>query len=152
MKLKLKCWWYIIPSYLTLWSLGFSVWSLVDGQGMMEAFGADTGGASTFILLNSAARYFAIAVGMVLGIWVFRTFHSILLALIIRLIMDVLDLYAGIEAGVITDFGGVLNSLLMFIIPNVISMILLVRHSIRKSYTSPRMYFAIVIEKLTRMI
>lgn len=127
MKLQLKWWWYILPAYLTLWSIAFSLWNLTDGPGMMEAFGIDTGGASTFIMLNSAARYVAIAVGMMVGIWIFRTFHSILLALIVRMVMDLLDLYAGVQAGIIVDASGVIQSMLMFILPNLISIGLLMR-------------------------
>ena len=129
MKLKLKWWWYILPTYLTLWSVGFSLWSLVDGPGMMESFGIETGGASQFIMLNSAARYVSIAIGMILGIWIFRTFHSILLALLIRLSMDILDLYAGIQAEIITNFSGVLQSMFMFLIPGILSILLLLKQA-----------------------
>ena len=122
MKLKPKKWWYIAPAYLTVWSVAFSLWNLVDAQGMMEAFKVDTGGASEFIMLNSAARYVAIAVAMVVGIWVFRTYHSILLALLVRLVMDVLDLVAGLSSGIITDATGVIQSLLMFILPNLFAI------------------------------
>jgi len=127
MKLKLKWWWYILPAYLTLWSVGFSLWNLADGEGMMKAFGIDTGGASTFIMLNSASRYVAIAVGMIVGIWILRTYSAILTALIIRLTMDILDLYSGVQADIIQDATGVLQSLLMFLIPNIVSIWLLIR-------------------------
>ena len=127
MKLKLKWWWYILPAYLTLWTVGFSLWNLMDGEGMMTAFNVDTGGASSFIMLNSAARYVAIAVGMILGIWVFVTYTSIMTALATRLTMDLIDLYAGLQAGIITDTTQVIQSLLMFLIPNIISIILLVK-------------------------
>ena len=73
-------------------------------------------------MLNSAARYLAIALGMVLGIWIFRTYHSLLLALLIRLCMDLLDLYAGLSAGIIDDATGVIQSLLMFILPNLFAI------------------------------
>jgi len=127
MKLKLKWWWYILPAYLTLWSVGFSLWNLMDANGMMESFGIDTGGATEFIMLNSASRYVAIALGMVLGIWIFRTLHSMLLALLVRLSMDMLDLYSGLQAGIITDFTGVLQSLVMFLLPGALSIFLLIR-------------------------
>ncbi len=127
MKLKLKWWWYILPAYLTLWSVGFSLWNLFDGAGMMVAFGIDTGGASDFIMLNSASRYVAIAVGMVVGIWIFKTYSSILTVLIIRFVMDVLDLYAGLQADIIQDISGVVQSLLMFLIPNLLAIISLNR-------------------------
>ncbi|MEO1054010.1 MAG: hypothetical protein AAFX87_25455 [Bacteroidota bacterium] len=133
MKLNLKKWWYIAPAYLTLWTLAFSIWNIADGQGMMEAFGIDTGGASQFIMLNSAARYVAIAVGMIVGIWVFRTYHAIITALLIRLTMDLLDLYSGLQAGIIQDASGVIQSFLMFIIPNLFAIYSLNRLVKKKS-------------------
>ena len=132
MRLKLKWWWYIAPAYLTLWTVAFSLWSLIDGNGMMAAFGVDTGGASDFIMFNSGARYVAIAVAMVLGIWVFGTFASILTVLVTRLTMDVLDLVAGLQTGLITDATGVAQSLAMFLLPGafaIISLIVLHRRS-----------------------
>ncbi|MDW3195301.1 MAG: hypothetical protein R8G66_23195 [Cytophagales bacterium] len=127
MRLQLKWWWYLLPGYLTLWTVAFSIWSFVDGQGIMEAFQVETGGASEFIMLNSAARYLAIAVAMILGIWVFRTYSSILTALLTRFTMDVLDLYAGWQTGLIVDVTGVIQSLLMFLLPNLIAIIWLVK-------------------------
>ena len=56
MKVQLKWWWFILPAYLTLWSVAFSTWNLLDPNGMMASFGIDTGGATDFIMLNSAAR------------------------------------------------------------------------------------------------
>lgn len=120
-------WWYILPAYLTLWTLVFSLYSLIDGQGMMEAFGIDTGGASEFILLNSGGRYLALAAAMILGIWVFRTFSATLTALLARLSMDLLDLFAGLQAGVIADASGVFQSFLMFLLPNLLSLWFLIR-------------------------
>lgn len=119
---SLPKWWYILPAYLTLWSVCFSLYNFIDGNGMMEAFGIDTGGASDFIMLNSAGRYMALALAMVFGIWVFRTFYSILTALLARLSMDVLDLIAGLQAGIITDATGVIQSLLMFLLPGLLSI------------------------------
>ena len=127
MKLKLKLWWYILPGYLTLWTIAFSLWNLMDGTGMMEAFGIDTGGASDFIMLNSASRYVAIAIGMIVGIWIFKTYHSILTALVVRLSMDILDLYSGIQADIIQNATGIVQSFLMFLLPNVLAIITLNR-------------------------
>lgn len=124
---KLPNWWFFLPAYLTLWTVGFSAYSFIDGNGMMEAFGINTGGASDFIMLNSAGRYIALAVAMVLGIWVFRSFSAIMTALLARLAMDVLDLVAGLQAGVITDITGVFQSFMMFLLPNLISIWLLIR-------------------------
>ena len=126
MRLTLPFWWYIAPAYLTLWTICFSLWNFVDGNGMMAAFGIDTGGASDFIMLNSAARYIAIGVAMVLGIWVFRTFAAILTALAARLAMDLLDLVAGLQTGLISDSIGVAQSLIMFLAPNIFAIATLV--------------------------
>ncbi|MEJ8563137.1 hypothetical protein QTO30_19255 [Yoonia sp. GPGPB17] len=126
MRLRLPFWWYIAPAYLTLWTICFSLWNFVDGNGMMIAFGVDTGGASDFIMLNSAARYIAIGVAMILGIWVFRTFASILTALVTWLVMDLLDLVAGLQTGLITDGIGVAQSFIMFLGPNLFAIATLV--------------------------
>ena len=125
--ISIPIWWFILPSYLTLWTLGFSLYSFADGNGMMKAFGIDTGGASDFIMLNSAGRYIALAVVMVSGIWVFRTYRAMLTALFARLTMDALDLVAGLQTGIIVDTSGVVQSFLMFLLPNLISIFLLVR-------------------------
>ena len=127
MNLKLKWWWYLAPAYLTLWSIGFSLWNLIDGNGMMNAFGVDIGTPSRFIMLNSAARYVAIAIAMVVGIWIFGTFSSIMTALIVRLTMDILDLYAGLASGLIDRPMGVAQSLAMFILPNLLAIATLIR-------------------------
>jgi len=95
---------------------------------MMRAFGIDTGGASDFIMLNSAGRYVALAAAMVIGIWIFRSFSSILTALLARLIMDGLDLFAGLQTGVILDFMGVVQSFLMFFLPNLILIWFLIKY------------------------
>ena len=125
--IQIPAWWFILPVYLTLWTVGFSLYNYLDGNGMMQNFGIDTGGASDFIMLNSAGRYLAIALGMILGIWVFRTYHSILLSLLIRLAMDILDLLVGIRTSVIEDYSGIMQSFLMFLLPGLISIGFLVK-------------------------
>ncbi len=125
---SLPTWWYLLPAYLTLWTVSFSLYSFFDGHGMMEAFGIETGGASDFIMLNSAGRYIALAVALTTGIWIFRTFSSILTALLTRLSMDTLDLIAGLQTGIITDATGVLQSFVMFLLPNLISIWFLFRY------------------------
>lgn len=115
-------WWYLLPAYLTLWTVVFSVYGFVDGNGMMEAFGIDTGGASDFILLNSAGRYIALAVALILGVWVFRTYHSTLTALLARFTMDLMDVWAGYQSGVLTDVTGVVQSMALFLLPNLVSL------------------------------
>lgn len=122
MQLRLKWWWYIAPAYLTLWTVIFSLWNLIDGSGMMNTFGVAIGTPSMFIMLNSAARYVAIAIGMIAGIWIFRTFHSIMTILLVRLTMDLLDLYAGLVSGVIDNPTGIVQSLMMFIVPNLFAI------------------------------
>ncbi|MEM9528725.1 MAG: hypothetical protein AAGA31_19075 [Bacteroidota bacterium] len=134
---NLPTWWYILPAYLTLWTLSFSLYNFFDGNGMMEAFGIDTGGASDFIMLNSAGRYVALAVAMIVGIWVLRTFSAILTALLARLSMDILDLVAGLQAEVITDATGVIQSFLMFLLPNLLTIWWLLRYK-NKSATAQK--------------
>ena len=130
---KVPGWYWIFPAYLTLWTLLFSIYNFVDGNGMMEAFGIDTGGASDFIMLNSAGRYIALAVAMLVGIWLIRSFGSILTALLARLSMDILDLWAGLSTGVIQDSMGVIQSFLMFLLPNLIAIGLLIRYKNKHS-------------------
>ncbi|WP_131802802.1 hypothetical protein [Cognatiyoonia sediminum] len=73
-------------------------------------------------MLNSAARYVAIGVAMVLGIWVFTTFGSIITALCTRLTMDLLDLFSGLQTGLITDAVGDAQSFALFLIPNTLAI------------------------------
>lgn len=99
----------------------------------MNAFGVDIGTPSRFIMLNSAARYVAIAIAMVVGIWIFGTFSSIMTALIVRLTMDILDLYAGLASGLIDSSTGVVQSCIMFILPNLVAIVTLIRIKARFS-------------------
>lgn len=125
--IQIPIWWFILPAYLTLWTIGFSIYNLLDGNGMMRAFGIDTGGASDFIMMNSGGRYVALALAMFLGIWIFKTYRAMLVVLLARLAMDILDLYAGLRTGIIMDTTGVVQSILMFLLPNLISIALLIR-------------------------
>ena len=136
MRLRLKWWWYIAPAYLTGWTTIFSLWNLIDGSGMMKVFGVDIGEPTPFIMLNSASRYVAIALGMILGIWVFRTFHSILTVLLIRLMMDLLDLYSGLVTGLIDSPVGIVQSCIMFILPNLFAILTLLKF--RQNYLKNR--------------
>ena len=126
-------WWFILPAYLTLWTISFSLYNFIDGNGMMSAFGIDTGGASDFIILNSAGRYIALAIAMVVGIWIFRTYSAILTVLLARLGMDILDLVAGLQTGIIVDTTGVFQSFLMFLLPNIISIWFLMKYKNKAS-------------------
>ncbi|MEO0881727.1 MAG: hypothetical protein AAFY34_03245 [Pseudomonadota bacterium] len=125
MRPQLTWWWYIAPAYLTAWTVGFSAWNLIDGTGMMSTFGVDIGAPTAFIMLNSAGRYVALAAAMLVGIWIFRTYASIMTALIARLVMDALDLYAGLATGLIVDAIGVLQSVGMFLLPNLFAIVTL---------------------------
>ena len=78
-------------------------------------------------MLNSAGCYIAIAVAMVVGIWMLRSFNSILTALLARLGMDILDLVVGLQTGIIIDVTGIVQSFLMFLLPNLISIWFLFR-------------------------
>ena len=48
-------------------------------------------------------------------------------ALIIRLTMDILDLYAGLTSGLIDHPIGVIQSMLMFILPNLFAIASLIQ-------------------------
>ncbi len=106
---------------------------------MMAAFEVDTGGASDFIMMNSAARYIAIAIAMILGIWIFRTLASIVTALCTRLAMDLLDLLAGLQTGLIADWTGVSQSMALFLIPNgfAIASLLYINQKIHLTTSHP---------------
>ena len=132
-KLELPRWWYVAPAYLTVWSLVFSIWNLIDPEGLFDAFDIDTNDASEFVLLNSAARYVAVAVGMVVGIWIFRTFETILTALIVRLSMDLLDLYSGLRVDIIDDAAGVAQAFALFLIPDSFAIATLLWHRTRQT-------------------
>ena len=134
--ITLPLWWFILPAYLTLWTTGFSLYSFTDGNGMMQVFGIDIGGASDFIMLNSGGRYIALAGAMILGIWIFRTYRAILVALLARLVMDVLDLVAGLQTHIISDITGVAQSFLMFLLPDLLSIFLLVRFYNKQTKTA----------------
>lgn len=125
MRPKLSWWWYIAPAYLTAWTVAFSLWNLIDGTGMMVAFGVEIGTPAEFIMLNSAGRYVALASAMLAGIWIFRTYASIMTALLARLVMDLLDLYAGLATGLIAGGSGVVQSFGMFLLPNLFAIVTL---------------------------
>ncbi|MEM7028688.1 MAG: hypothetical protein AAF629_03765 [Chloroflexota bacterium] len=120
---KIPIWVLIYPALLTLWSIVFAVWFIVDGAGAFEAFGIPTQ-AEPFILQTSASRYLGIAAAMVLGIWVFRTPKSILTALLARLTMDIFDTVAGFRTGMLSpDLVGFIQPFLMFLGPNLFTII-----------------------------
>ena len=119
--LSLPWWWYILPAYLSIWSLVFGIWNFVDGTGMFKAFKINFKSQSVvdaFIIKNSAARYLGIAAALILGIWVFQTSEAVLTALIARLAMDALDLIAGLQTGLLEKpIPGAIQSSGMFLAP-----------------------------------
>ncbi len=119
---KIPFWVLIYPALLTVWSIVFSIWFVIDGAGAFETFGIPTV-AEPFILQTSASRYLGIAVGMILGIWVFRTPKSILTALLARLMMDIFDTVAGFRTGMLSpDLVGFLQPFIMFLGPNLFTI------------------------------
>ena len=127
--LPTQWYWYLIPAYLTLWSIGFGLWNFVDGPGMFKQFNLGfepRNHVGQFILKNSAARYLGIAIALLIGIWLLRSPEAALTALIARLLMDVLDLVAGLQTGTLENpTTGTIQSFLMFLGPNILTIILL---------------------------
>ena len=127
--LPTQWWWYLIPAYLTLWSIGFGIWNFVDGQGMFKQFQIDfqqTSAANEFVIKNSAARYLGIALALVIGIWLLSTPEAAFTALAARLLMDVLDWVAGLQTGILEKpVTGSIQSFLMFVGPNLLTIVLL---------------------------
>ncbi|MEM7127603.1 MAG: hypothetical protein AAF702_14820 [Chloroflexota bacterium] len=119
---KIPWWLLIYPALLTLWSIGFALWFLVDSVGAFATFGIPTQ-AEPFILQSSAARYLGIAVAMILGIWIFRTPKSVLTGLIVRLTMDIFDTVAGFRTGLLDpNLMGFLQPFIMFLGPNLFTI------------------------------
>ncbi|MEM7799611.1 MAG: hypothetical protein AAF633_10510 [Chloroflexota bacterium] len=122
-------WWYLLPAYLTLWSIGFGIWNFVDGPGMFRQFKINFAGntpADLFIIKNSAARYLGIAVALMVGIWVLRSPAAAFTALLARLLMDVLDWVAGLQTGILKNqLTGSIQAFLMFMGPGLLSIVLL---------------------------
>lgn len=120
---RIPRWLLIYPALLTLWSIVFASWFVIDGAGAFEAFGIPTQ-AEPFILQTSASRYLGIAVGMVVGIWILRTPKSILTALLARLTMDIFDTIAGFRTGLLDPtLLGFLQPFIMFLGPNLFTII-----------------------------
>ncbi|MBV7328815.1 hypothetical protein KFU94_11250 [Chloroflexi bacterium TSY] len=122
---KIPNWLLIYPALLTLWSIGFSIWFLVDSVGAFATFGIPTQ-AEPFILQTSASRYLGIAMAMALGIWIFRTLKSVLTGLIVRLTMDIFDTVAGFRTSMLDpNLMGFLQPFVMFLGPNLFTIIYL---------------------------
>ena len=124
-------WWYLLPGYLTLWSVVNGTWSFVDGAGLFDAFGIDitvvTSG-DEFVLANSGARYLGIAAALVVGVFLVDSAAAAMAALTARLVMDVGDVVAGIRTDQFDDVAvGVAQSAILFLVPTIVSMLWLVR-------------------------
>lgn len=120
-------WWYLLPGYLTLWSLTMGAWNFVDGEGMFARFGIDLSiehDADRFGLKSSAARYLGIAAALVVGVFLVDAVAAAATALIARLTMDVLDLVGGLQTRQFDNVPvGIAQSVTMFIAPGVISLV-----------------------------
>ena len=116
-------WWYLLPGYLTIWSLVMGTWNFIDGAGMFARFGIDLSietDADRFALMNSAARYLGIAAALVIGVFLVDAVAAAATALLARLTMDVLDLVAGIRARQFDNLAtGVAQSTAMFLAPGL---------------------------------
>lgn len=127
--LTLPWWWYILPAYLTVWSFVFATWNFFDGAAMFKAFKIDfsiTSTADAFIIKNSAARYLGITAALIVGVFLFRTPEAIVTALVARFVMDVFDLVAGLQTGLLEKpVTGIMQSVAMFLAPNAIALILM---------------------------
>lgn len=119
---RIPVWALFYPALLTLWSIVFAIWFVIDGAGAFETFGIPTQ-AEPFILQTSASRYLGIAAAMVLGIWIFRTPKSILTVLLARLVMDIFDTVAGFRTGMLEpNLSGFLQPFIMFLGPNLFTI------------------------------
>ncbi len=119
-------WWYLIPGYLTLWSLVMASWNFADGPGMFRRFGLELSvvtDADRFNIKSSAARYLGIAAALAIGIFAVDSVAAAATALIARLVMDVGDLVGGVQTNQFENVAtGVAQSLTMFILPGVVAL------------------------------
>ncbi|MEM9564588.1 MAG: hypothetical protein AAGA93_18350 [Actinomycetota bacterium] len=120
-------WWYLLPGYLTVWSLVMGGWNFVDGEGMFARFGIDLSiatDADRFGLKSSAARYLGIGAALVVGVFLVDAVAAAATALLARLVMDVLDLVAGVQTRQFESLAtGVAQSTVMFIGPGLASLV-----------------------------
>ncbi|MEM9033656.1 MAG: hypothetical protein AAGA99_01245 [Actinomycetota bacterium] len=134
-------WWYVLPGYLTVWSLVNGTWTFVDGAGLFDAFGIDitvvTDG-DEFVLANSGARYLGIAVALAVGVFVLDSVAAAFVALAARFTMDVGDVIAGIRTDQFDSIPlGLAQSAVLFFIPTIVSVWWLLRTSVGTSAPSP---------------
>lgn len=96
-------------------------WSFVDGEGLFQAFGLDMTG-DPFVLMNSGARYLGIAAALVLAV-LWRHPVAVLTALTARFVMDIGDVAAGLQAGLLDPIlMGLIQSAVMFLIPGLLGV------------------------------
>lgn len=119
-------WWYLLPGYLTIWSLVNGTWTFIDGQGLFTAFGIDItvdGAGDEFVLANSGARYLGIGAALVIGVFIIDSVAAATTALTARLTMDLLDIAAGIRTDQFDNIAvGLAQSAVLFIIPSFASL------------------------------
>ncbi|MEM9653252.1 MAG: hypothetical protein AAGA65_14225 [Actinomycetota bacterium] len=123
--------WYILPGYLTVWSLINGAWTFLDGEGLFTAFGIDIsvdGTGDEFVLANSGARYLGIAVALAVGVFVLNSAAAAATALLARLTMDVLDVVAALRTDQFDNVAlGMVQSAILFLIPGSVSLLWLWR-------------------------
>ncbi|MEM7326847.1 MAG: hypothetical protein AAF531_27435 [Actinomycetota bacterium] len=123
--------WYILPGYLTIWSLINGAWTFLDGEGLFTAFGIDIsvdGTGDEFVLANSGARYLGIAVALAVGVFVLNSAAAAATALLARLTMDVLDVVAALRTDQFDNAAlGMVQSAILFLIPGSVSLLWLWR-------------------------
>ncbi|MEM7342066.1 MAG: hypothetical protein AAF467_25725 [Actinomycetota bacterium] len=124
-------WWYVLPGYLTIWSLVNGTWTFLDGEGIFSAFGIDVTVATSgdeFVLANSGARYLGVAAALVVGVFVVDSAAAALAALCARLVMDVGDVIAGLSTEQFDNVAlGLGQSAVLFLIPGLVSIVWLWR-------------------------
>ncbi|MEN0065780.1 MAG: hypothetical protein AAGA48_26815 [Myxococcota bacterium] len=97
-------WWLLAyPVIVALWSTAFTIWSAVDASAMYDAFGLDVS-CDPFAMGNSVARYAGIAAALWLAILVVRTPEALLVAMVARHVMDLGDVVAGLQVGLMGPF------------------------------------------------
>lgn len=129
--IRARRWWYLLPGYLTIWSLVNGTWTFFDGEGLFDAFGIDITVMTTgdeFVLVNSGARYLGVAAALVVGVFIFDSAAAALTALTARLVMDVGDVIGGITTDQFDNIPvGLAQSTILFFAPTITSIVWLWR-------------------------
>lgn len=120
-------WWYVLPGYLTVWSLVMGTWNFIDGPGMFGRFGIELSvhtDGDRFELKSSAARYLGIGIALLVGVFLVDAVAAAAVALLARLTMDVLDLVAGMQTRQFDNLvTGIAQSTAMFLAPSIVSLL-----------------------------